>query len=725
MSFLLNGPAPLWQPDYSSTFCVICYIDFSFFRRRHHCRVCGRLCCYECSKTRLFLSGQDFIRKYGNDPQRVCDICDKLIRVGLEQDTPKQDTTVTTTIINTTNTVEQNIVVVQNNTTIVEAPAVKNDVPAITEEDLISTVTVEEIVEEPQLLLQHQEKQESEKVEVVEKVEKVEEQQQEQHEVKKDMVEVEPVAAVEKEQEEQQVVTPVVEERKEEEKKEEEIQQQQEEEKKPEEVASDAPVDSVPSTTAEEDQAKAAIIAEEKKEEPHSLFSLASARVASMRLRNSSLRGTIIKKEQEGGDVQLNNNLTAKGRMRTMRAALNSRIQQASNAALLDVSVDGGDSTLPTPTASLIRTTPTNNTADGVDSTAVALPTATANTTTDTSAEKKSVAGRMSTVDLFNSLWNANSPIVIDTRDVVEYGAGHCPRAISVPLTQDDLTSGTTLADLEKRIPITNDVRSFKMRQRRVVVICGHRLSGEQLAQAEKQLQVSPDSELYSSVMQYQAPAHPICEYLADMLTKDNKVASVFIVVEGAEQFVKRYPFASCGAGANFTNKHTHIPMFPGFPSEIIDDSIFIGTQVDSANKQQLQKLGVTHVLNASSESPNSYEDDFEYLKLALDDSAEVDITETFSRAFEFIDRCMEEKGRLFIHCQLGVSRSATILIAYIMRSYNTTLHNAIAMVRSRRQQILPNKGFLKQLGRFEERLLKVDEDKSTYRQCYAELYPQ
>ena len=42
-----------WEPDESSSSCTLCQMDFNFWRRRHHCRSCGCLCCSSCGPTRM------------------------------------------------------------------------------------------------------------------------------------------------------------------------------------------------------------------------------------------------------------------------------------------------------------------------------------------------------------------------------------------------------------------------------------------------------------------------------------------------------------------------------------------------------------------------------------------------------------------------------------------------------------------------------------------------
>lgn len=54
-------------------------------------------------------------------------------------------------------------------------------------------------------------------------------------------------------------------------------------------------------------------------------------------------------------------------------------------------------------------------------------------------------------------------------------------------------------------------------------------------------------------------------------------------------------------------------------------------------------------------------------------------------------------KGKILVHCQVGISRSATIVLAYLMLKQNMTLVEAIKKVKDERG-IYPNQGFLRQL---------------------------
>ena len=67
-----------------------------------------------------------------------------------------------------------------------------------------------------------------------------------------------------------------------------------------------------------------------------------------------------------------------------------------------------------------------------------------------------------------------------------------------------------------------------------------------------------------------------------------------------------------------------------------------------------------------------------------------------------FPDNVLDNGGKVLVHCHAGVSRSATVCIAYLMYKNNFTLEKAFDQVRSRRGVISPNLNFMQQLQEFE-----------------------
>jgi len=79
-------------------------------------------------------------------------------------------------------------------------------------------------------------------------------------------------------------------------------------------------------------------------------------------------------------------------------------------------------------------------------------------------------------------------------------------------------------------------------------------------------------------------------------------------------------------------------------------------------------------------------------------DSKTYPISQHFEEASHFIDEEIRlRKGRVFVHCAQGISRSATLVIAYLMSKRQMSIQQAIETIRPKRF-IAPNEGFTEQL---------------------------
>jgi len=101
-------------------------------------------------------------------------------------------------------------------------------------------------------------------------------------------------------------------------------------------------------------------------------------------------------------------------------------------------------------------------------------------------------------------------------------------------------------------------------------------------------------------------------------------------------------------------------------------------------------------------EIPIKYPNDFEHKLIIIEDFGDENIAKHFEPCIEFIDQC-RSKGNVLVHCASGVSRSATIVIAYLMKKNKWKYQEALEYVRKRRNIIEPNEGFVKQLKSWEK----------------------
>lgn len=142
-----------------------------------------------------------------------------------------------------------------------------------------------------------------------------------------------------------------------------------------------------------------------------------------------------------------------------------------------------------------------------------------------------------------------------------------------------------------------------------------------------------------------------------------------------------------------------------GGPVEILP-FLFLGSAHHSSRRETLERCGITAVLNVSSSCPNLFEEELQYKTLKVEDSLAADIRVLFPEAIHFIDSIKESGGRVLVHCQAGISRSATICLAYLIHARRVRLDEAFDFVKRRRQVISPNLAFMGQLLQFETDVL-------------------
>ncbi|XP_010754988.3 dual specificity protein phosphatase 13 [Larimichthys crocea] len=146
-------------------------------------------------------------------------------------------------------------------------------------------------------------------------------------------------------------------------------------------------------------------------------------------------------------------------------------------------------------------------------------------------------------------------------------------------------------------------------------------------------------------------------------------------------------------------------------PVDEVWPNLYIGNVAVAQNRKTLHKLGITHVLNAAHSKQGSigdqsfYGNTCVYYGISAEDSDHFDLSQYFKPAADFIHKALKSKdGKVLVHCIMGMSRSATLVLVYLMLRQRLTLRDALRRVIKKRA-IYPNQNFLSLLLKLDEQL--------------------
>ncbi|XP_054884509.1 protein phosphatase Slingshot homolog 2 isoform X2 [Poeciliopsis prolifica] len=140
-------------------------------------------------------------------------------------------------------------------------------------------------------------------------------------------------------------------------------------------------------------------------------------------------------------------------------------------------------------------------------------------------------------------------------------------------------------------------------------------------------------------------------------------------------------------------------------PTEIFDH-VFLGSEWNASNLEELQNSGVRYILNVTREIDNFFPGMFEYHNIRVYDEEATNLLEYWNDTYKFITKAKKAGAKCLVHCKMGVSRSASTVIAYAMKEYGWDLDTAFDYVKERRTVTKPNPSFMKQLEEYQGILL-------------------
>lgn len=141
----------------------------------------------------------------------------------------------------------------------------------------------------------------------------------------------------------------------------------------------------------------------------------------------------------------------------------------------------------------------------------------------------------------------------------------------------------------------------------------------------------------------------------------------------------------------------------------LVCDHVYLGCVLSSQDRVRLLGLNVGYIINCTKQLPQAFENDFTYMRLEVDDADHEDISCYFDAASAFIEGARSKNKNVFVHCMQGMSRSATIILAWLLRYKRMSLNNAYWMAKGRRHCLSPNPGFIRQLASYEATIFHGD----------------
>lgn len=161
---------------------------------------------------------------------------------------------------------------------------------------------------------------------------------------------------------------------------------------------------------------------------------------------------------------------------------------------------------------------------------------------------------------------------------------------------------------------------------------------------------------------------------------------------------------------------------------DLIDERLYLGNLVAARDDKTREKLQITHILTVDMiplprtvlSKPGLT---FKYVRMA--DVPKEDLISNLPETNAFIKESLNSKGTLLVHCYHGVSRSAAVVIAFMMEKYRLCYEDAFTLVKSKRRFVGPNVGFVAQLKLFGHMQYCLDKEDPRYKQFRLKLAGQ
>mmetsp|Transcript_23295 Transcript_23295/g.52316 ORF Transcript_23295/g.52316 Transcript_23295/m.52316 type:complete len:185 (-) Transcript_23295:1242-1796(-) len=134
--------------------------------------------------------------------------------------------------------------------------------------------------------------------------------------------------------------------------------------------------------------------------------------------------------------------------------------------------------------------------------------------------------------------------------------------------------------------------------------------------------------------------------------------------------------------------------------------NLFLGPYGAAKDAEELRKRGITHILIVRSTLERRLDPKFpnliHYHIVEVPEGPTENLILYFTECNACIKNAIESGGKILVHCNAGLSRSAAVVVAYVMESLKMPFADAIQLVQSRRCCIHISEALHNQLREFE-----------------------
>ncbi|XP_049659531.1 serine/threonine/tyrosine-interacting-like protein 1 isoform X2 [Accipiter gentilis] len=248
-----------------------------------------------------------------------------------------------------------------------------------------------------------------------------------------------------------------------------------------------------------------------------------------------------------------------------------------------------------------------------------------------------------------------------------------------------------------------------------------HIITARRIEQSPTGEYLVPDSEelgcvRYCVVYDCETSSLDCCDYEEEEKEKDAEEGTAVQYARSLEQFTRHPVLVLRGGYKRFsacyhflrTQKILWMPQeldnFHSYPVEILPAKLYMGNFKQACDQQIQKDLKIKAQVNISEQPATVFAEGSKYLHISVPDSLEADLFSSFATICHFIDAQLDH-GAVLVFSSLGISRSSTATMAYLMHSCQFSLKRAWDYVLKCKTNMRPHRGFVKQLSDWETQI--------------------